>query len=242
MEFVQGFVNNQGVKIHYIDNDLMNTNTTPLLICPGLSESAEDYVNLMSRINNRRCVAFSFRGRGKSGSPKSGYTLEQHIKDIDSVAKGLGFDKFCIMGISRGVSYELGYAVSNSESLKGIIVDEYPPEHKKMPNGWAKESMDFYDEHCDSISITYDVLKGIEDESEQIYFAKKLENITCPALILKGELEESLVSSDDIVNYVDNLGSKSIRVEKFKKAGHDIQFGDFEGLVKVMNEYLKSID
>lgn len=239
---MHGFVANQGVNIHYIDNDIRNTNTTPLLICPGLSESAENYTNLMSKIENRRCIALSFRGRGKSDSPNKGYTLQDHIQDIDSVVKELSLDSFCIMGISRGVSYELGYAVSNPKLLKGLIVNEYPYEHKKMPSGWAKESMYFYDKHCDSISITYYALKCIEEDSKQVNFAEKLSNITCPSLILKGELEETLVSSEDIINYVDNLGSKSIRVEKFSKAGHDIQFGDFEGLVKVLNEFLKSID
>lgn len=242
MEFIQGFANNKGINIHYIDNNINNTNTTPLIICPGLSESAENYINLMSNIKNRRCVALSFRGRGKSNTPKCGYTLEDHINDIDSVVKALKIDKFCIMGVSRGVSYELGYAISNSESLKGLIVNEYPAEHKKMPSGWAKESMDFYDKHCDLISITYEALKRIEEDSKQVNFYDELSNIKCPSLILKGELEESLVSSQDIINYVDNLGCKSIRIEKFSKAGHDIQFGDLEGLVKVMNEFLKYID
>lgn len=40
--------------------------SSPVLICPGLSESANDYVDLMSDIKNRRCITLSFRGRGKS--------------------------------------------------------------------------------------------------------------------------------------------------------------------------------
>jgi pimeloyl-ACP methyl ester carboxylesterase len=242
MIFKQGFANNQGVKIHYIDNEAKNTNATPLLICPGLSESAEDYVNLMSNINNRRCIALSFRGRGKSDSLSKGYTLDEHIKDIDSVIKELGLKNICIMGISRGVSYELGYATSNTSLLKGLIVDEYSPEHKKMPMGWAKECMDFYNNNCDSISITYETLKGIEEDSEQINFVEKLSNITCPALILKGQLEETLIDKEDLIKYISNLGSISIRIEKFKNSGHDIQFGDFEALIKVLNEFLSSID
>ena len=242
MEFRQNFVNNKGVNIHYIDNDVKNINATTLLICPGLSESAEDYINLMSRVKNRRCVALSFRGRGKSDAPKNGYTLENHIDDIQSIVKELELGEFCIMGVSRGVSYELGYAVSNPQFLKGMIIGEYPAIHKRMPNGWAKESMDFYEKYCDSISITYEVLKCIEDDSKEVSFIKKLNSIVCPSLVLKGELEDTLVSSGDIVDYVENLGNKSIRVETFDKAGHDIQAGDFEGLVKIINEFMESID
>lgn len=242
MEFRQGFINNQGINIQYVDNQVNNVNTTTLLICPGLSESAQDYINLMSRVKNRRCIALSFRGRGKSDAPSDGYTLEEHIKDIESVIRELNLDNFCIMGISRGVSYELGYATFNPKSIKGMIIGEYPAIHKQMPSGWAKESMDFYDKYCDSISITYEVLKSIEDDSKEVSFVNELSNITCPSLILKGELEDTLLSNEDIVDYVENLGSKSIRVEKFEKAGHDIQSGDFDGLVKVINEFMESID
>ena len=242
MEFIQGFVNSKGVNIHYIDNDIKKSEATTLLICPGLSESCEDYIDFMSEFKDRRCVALSFRGRGKSDSPKDGYSLEDHVDDIVSVVSELCLDEFCIMGVSRGVSYALSYAISNANVLKGLIVGEYPAVHKKMHSGWAKESMDFYDKYCDSISITYDVLKCIEEESKQVDFAEALGKVTCPSLILKGELEETLVSAEDIVSYVDNLGSKSIRVERFSKAGHDIISGDFEGLIKVTNEFFKSID
>lgn len=242
MRFKEGFANNQGVMIHYIDNEVKNNNTTPLLICPGLSESVDDYINLISNIKDRRCIALSFRGRGKSDAPNKGYTLKDHISDIDSVIGSLGLKDFCIMGVSRGVSYTLGYATSNPTLIKGLIIDEYPPEHKKMPSGWAKESMDFYGKHCDSISITYEVLKSIEEDSNQVYFTEKLKRISCPSLILKGKLEESLLSNLDIINYINNLNSKSIKIKKFDKAGHDIQSDDFLGLVNEINDFFIYID
>ncbi|MGL5642372.1 MAG: alpha/beta fold hydrolase [Paraclostridium sp.] len=215
---------------------------SPVLICPGLSESANDYVDLMSNIKNRRCIALSFRGRGKSESPIKGYTLIDHVKDIESVILELGLKDICIMGVSRGVSYALEYAVSNSSLIKGLILGEYPAKHKKMAYGWAKESMGFYSENCESISISYDVLKCIEEDSEQIDFTERLSCINCPSLILKGELEGSLLDRADIVNYIENLSSDSIRIEKFKKAGHDIKSDDFKHLIKVINEFLLSID
>ena len=242
MEFIRGFANNNDVNIHYIDNNIKESSNTTLLICPGLSETAEDYINLMSSIDDRRCVAFSFRGRGCSDIPENGYDLLDHTKDIQSVVNHLGLDKFCIMGISRGVSYELGYAIKHYSSLKGVIIGEYPPVHKQMPKGWAKESMNFYNEYCESISITYEVLKSIEDESTQVNFNNNLKDIKCPVLVLKGELEESLLGSEDIVNYVNNLGSSSIRIEKFEKVGHDLISEDFYRLVKVINSFLLSID
>lgn len=241
MKLKEGLVDNKGIKIHYIENEVRN-NKTAVLICPGLSESAEDYVNIINSLSDRRCIALSFRGRGKSDSPYKGYTLEHHIEDIISVVSELRINQFCIMGYSRGVSYVLGYSILNSNLLKGLILGEYPAEHKEMPIGWARDEMEFYNAHCDCISIEYKVLKGIEDESNQVYFDKELSKIDCPFLLLKGEKQETLLSREDIVNYIKNINSRSIRIEKFKNAGHDIKSDDFKGLIKVLNEFLISID
>ena len=45
MEYIEGFANNKGVNIYYIDNGVKDSKKTPLLICPGLSECAKDYIN-----------------------------------------------------------------------------------------------------------------------------------------------------------------------------------------------------
>ena len=57
--------------------------------------------------------------------------MEHHISDIECIVRELNLNKFYIMGNSRGVSYQLGYAILNSEKLNGLIVVEYPPQHKK---------------------------------------------------------------------------------------------------------------
>lgn len=49
------------------------------------------------------------------------------------------------MARSRGVSYALGYSILNSSLLKGMIIEEYPPVHKKMPEGWAEEFLLYRD-------------------------------------------------------------------------------------------------
>lgn len=242
MDLIQDWVNSKGIKINYIDNHIINSKKTPLLICPGLSESAQDYIKIIERLNDRRCIALSFRGRGKSDSPERGYTLTHHLQDIHSIVECLNLDKFCIMGYSRGVSYALGYSLLNQNALKGLILGEYPAQHKKMPKGWASESMEFYNSHCQSISIKYNVLEAIERESEQIYFKDQLPNITCNTLILKGEKEETLLTLEDISEYIQNLGSKSIRIKHFENSGHDIKEDEFENLLNILDEFLSSLD
>ena len=54
-----------------------------------------------------------------------GYTLEDHISDIDAVIKHLGLKEFILFGYSRGVSYTIGYAIQNASLLKGLIIGDF---------------------------------------------------------------------------------------------------------------------
>ena len=241
MEYIENFADNNGVNIYYIDNGIKNSTKTPLLICPDLCECAADYIKLINKFVDRRCIALSFRGRGISDSPKTGYTLEDHIEDINVVAKECGLEKFCILGIGRGVSYELGYSILNPEKLKGIIISEYPPFHKEMLNS-LEESIEIYNSKYNLLSINYEVLKRISEDSKSVDFRNDLQNITCPSLILKGILENSLLSNSDIADYIKNLNSKSIIIEKFENAEHDAQIDDLKKLSEIVEKFLNSLD
>ena len=111
-----------------------------------------------------------------------------------------------------------------------------------MSKGWAEESIEIYNCHCDSVSISDEVLKKIEEESEQVDFREDLKKITCPSLILKGKLENSLLSNEDIVDYINNLSSQSILIKRFDNVGHNIQSEEFEQLARSVEEFLISID
>jgi len=242
MKYIEGFANNKGVNIYYIDNGIKNSKKTPLLICPGLSECAKDYIKLINRITDRRCVALSFRGRGISDSPSSGYSLEDHISDIEAVVEELDLKEICVLGISRGVSYELGYCSLNPHKVKGLIITEYPPKHKRALNEWTEESIEIYNRNREFMSINYDVLKSIERESENISFNTDLKKITCPALILKGNLKDSLLKDEDLSDYINNLGSQNILIKKFDDIGHSIQSENFEKLARAVEEFLITIN
>lgn len=238
MKIVENYAKNNNINIHYMDNCIINSKKDTLVICPGLSECCEDYIKILETINDRRVISLSFRGRGKSDKPYNGYSLENHIEDISAVVGELGLEKFSIMGYSRGVSYVLGYVILFPDKVSSLIIGEYPAIHKKMPNGWAKESMDFYNKFCSDISINYEVLKRIELESKDVDFKEDLKQIKCKSLIIRGELEGALLSKEELINYVNYLGSKSIRVESLENASHDIFTCDFDNVVKIIREFL----
>jgi len=240
MAIRESFADNNGVKIHYIDSESNDTFLTPLVICPGLSECAEDYLNLALSLYPRRVVVLSFRGRGKSESPKKGFSLEHHIGDIKAVVKMAGLQRFCLMGYSRGVSYALGFGLENPDLLKGMIVEDYPAEHKQMPKGWADEYLSFSGSTYPANKMNPNAVLGIEEESNQLYYWNQLYKINCSVLIMHGSGSESLLTSEQVDMYLTHW--KNAKVEVFKDAGHDIQTENYDRFVEVIKNFLEVLD
>lgn len=235
----QGFVNNGKTNLHYIEYHSDIEEKTPLLICPGLSEPAENYIKVMQALEPRRIIALSFRGRGKSDAPYGGYSLEHHVSDIENVVSGLNLNEFSVMGYSRGVSYALGYATKHPHSIKSLIVAEYPAEHKKMPDGWADEYLSTYwGSDLGANLLKAHVVHAIEKESQQIEFAGDLHKInSIPTLVMRGVMEESLLSEEQAAIYSHYIGSTTQTV--FQNSGHTLKNTEFEKFITEINEFLK---
>jgi pimeloyl-ACP methyl ester carboxylesterase len=234
---------NQGIKLHYLDSNPNDKKHLPLLICPGLSEPAENYVPFLSALPARRCIALSFRGSGKSDSPQKGYSLEHHVSDMEALVQHIGVEAFYLMGYSRGVSYALGYALQYPARIKGLLLAEYPAEHKEMPKGWADEYLVSYWGNKQGASLLKaHVVRGIEKDSRQIDFWDELKKIQCPTIIMRGTGEESLLSDKEAMRYVACLQPARSHIEVFEGAGHTIKDSDHEKFVEVVNQFLSNID
>jgi pimeloyl-ACP methyl ester carboxylesterase len=235
MSIKEGWVNNKGVNIHYLDSSNGMDHKAPLIICHGLSESAEDYIELMRHLAPRRCIALTFRGRGKSSCPEQGYSLEAHVSDIEAVINHLGLESFYLMGYSRGVSYTLGYATANYDKLKGLIIEEYPALHRKMYKGWAEEFLEAFP----NTSLKRTAALGIELESEQVDFSSLLHRIKCPAMIMRGMRKSSLLTDEAVEVYLKNI--TDCRVVNFENAGHDIQTHEKDKFLNTISTFLSSL-
>ncbi|WP_252315987.1 alpha/beta fold hydrolase [Sinobaca sp. H24] len=191
----------------------------------------------MTSLLPARCITFSHRGRGKSSAPEKGYTLEHHIADIEAVVDYLGLKNFHLMGYSRGVSYALGYAVKHSASLKGLILAEYPPEHKKMPYGWADQYLKtHWGNDLGADIMEAHVVKAIEQESAYVNFHPHLHSIKCPVLIMRGVLNESLLSKEQAEVYEDAW--KECRIEVFENSGHTLKESEEEKFAETLKLFL----
>ncbi|MFC5528298.1 alpha/beta fold hydrolase [Cohnella yongneupensis] len=227
---------NNGVRIHYLDSN-SDSSMVPVLICPGLSETAEEYTDLMAYMMPRRCVALSFRGRGGSDTPEAGYDLAQHIVDIECVVQAAGLNRFHLYAYSRGVSYALGYAENNLSRISSLIVQDYPAMHKRMPDGWANQYISSYlVPFSRQRNIRPEAIRGIQLESEHLQF-----NYALPKklLVLRGMLEDSLLDDEGVDGY--RKLNADVIVKNFERSGHDIRSTERDHLYKTIGDFINSL-
>ncbi|MFF2887880.1 alpha/beta fold hydrolase [Paenibacillus sp. NPDC057967] len=231
------FTQNNGVSIHYLDSG-GSSPLTPVLICPGLSETAAEYEDLIAYLAPRRCVVLSFRGRGQSGTPLSGYDLGDHVSDIEAVVRTSGLEHFHLYAYSRGVSYALGYLQQHGDRVQSVIVQDYPAQHKAMTEEWAEDYIHNYLIPYERMNyIRSEAVWGIQKESHQIPFEYPVDQA---ALVLRGLLEGSLLDDEDVQHYT--RMAKRITVEDFEHSGHDIRSAERDKLFDVIQTFLSRND
>ncbi|WP_165867297.1 alpha/beta fold hydrolase [Paenibacillus pinisoli] len=237
MTITSHFAHNNGVDIHYLDSGESGL-LTPVLICPGLSETAAEYEELLAFLSPRRVVALSFRGRGQSATPESGYDLADHVSDIEAVVRDSGLDRFHLFAYSRGVSYALGYLQQHGGRVHSVILQDYPAQHKAMSEDWAEDYIHNYLIPYERTGhIRSEAVWGIQKESRQISFQY---NIGQPVLVLRGLLEGSLLDEEGVQQFM--RMAKNLAVEGFKHSGHDIRSAERDKLFETIQTFLSHHD
>ncbi|MEK3686324.1 alpha/beta fold hydrolase [Paenibacillus sp. FSL R10-2736] len=85
-------------------------------------------------------MAFSFRGRGLSSTPDTGYDLEDHLSDIEAVVNHSRLTNYIVLGFSRGAAYSLGWSLRHQDQMRGLILVDQPPVHRAM----SLETVEFW--------------------------------------------------------------------------------------------------
>ncbi|MBD8499247.1 alpha/beta fold hydrolase [Paenibacillus arenosi] len=235
MNLLSKMAQHNGLNIHFLDsfNDA-DPSLTPIVICPGLSETAGEYVDLLQFLLPRRGVVLSFRGRGKSDTPQEGYDLEHHVSDIEAIVKEAGVEYFHLFAYSRGVPYALEYANQHTPLIASMIMQDYPPEHKAMSTEWADDYINNYLIPVGrEMNIRQETVRGIQRESTQKSISV---NFDRPVLVAKGLLKGSLLTDNDLERYKKQF--PHLHLHEFTKSGHDIRRTEKAALYSAINDFL----
>ncbi|WP_432838429.1 alpha/beta fold hydrolase [Dactylosporangium sp. CA-092794] len=70
----------------------------------------------------RRLIRYDERGSGLS-DPRSSFTLDEWIEDLDAVADAAGLDRFPLLGVSQGGPLAVAYAARRPERVSRLILN-----------------------------------------------------------------------------------------------------------------------
>jgi pimeloyl-ACP methyl ester carboxylesterase len=221
---IKKVITNNDIKLEYYVNNEVNDQSS-LIISMGVWEPASRALPLISRLTGRHCIALSYRGRGGSSTPISGFDWKHHASDLASILENEPTNKPVFLGFSKGVSYMLGYISSKGEKPKGIIIIDYPAIHSKAEKGYAEFwNKTQYNGLKLGDYISLNTLQGIESDSSFKDFYEDLSKVNCPIWVFRGTDTKSHIPSNltdaDILKYKTSI--KNLNIIDFNYSGHMI--------------------
>ncbi|TMI31208.1 alpha/beta hydrolase [Candidatus Bathyarchaeota archaeon] len=235
MSVSAGWVNNKGVRLHYLDNRVaQGPPLVPVVFIPGFLNSAEDHRREMDSLPERRCVAVSLRGRGQSDAPKMGYSFADQLSDVEAFVNQIGLQGFCLSAYSVGVSFAIGFASNHPSLLAGLVLSDYSARYPKVREQWVGQVL------ASREDVKPHVVQAIQQKSAEVLLWDSLEKITCPTLILRGGLPGALLTADGADRYKRQLPDS--RVIVFDNSGHNLSQPDYERYIGTIKTFLDELD
>lgn len=230
MSVVAGEVDNAGTRLAYL---AAGERGRPLLLCPGLSDSAEDYREVLEALAPQRAIAMSFRGQAGSGEPESGYDLNDFASDIGAVVDGLDLHDVALFAHSRAVPYAIAYAADQPGRVGTLVLGDAPAVHRSYPEEWA-EGFAATDWRGQQVAdrISGSVLRQVQREAGHVELWATLAQLPTPTVAILGGLHGADVV-DDLTSRFQQAGAEVI---VFEDAGHALWSPDFDRFVRVLRQ------
>jgi pimeloyl-ACP methyl ester carboxylesterase len=125
MTIAERWSGRSGPRIRYLDNAPIEPVGLPILFSPGLSDFADEYVEMLEFFAPRRVLVVEVRGRGRSEAPPSGYAVADHAADLEAVLDEEAIDRFHLMTFSRGTSWGLQLAFGQPDRVASVSIGDY---------------------------------------------------------------------------------------------------------------------
>ncbi|CUI16106.1 hypothetical protein PNK_0478 [Candidatus Protochlamydia naegleriophila] len=149
--WIDGYVESQGVNIHYVTNGVEEAKAGSLLFVPGVMMPAWIWEKQLSHFSKTyRVVAMDPRSQGESGSSTEGHYAFSRSKDIAAVADHLKLKHLVLIGWSLGVPEAINYAAHfRPKDMLGLVlidglagIDSTVPFYNSTVEYWSEFQVD----------------------------------------------------------------------------------------------------
>ena len=188
---MEGFVNNNGVKLHYISPNFNEKKDLTLLFVPGVMMPAWIWDNQLKYFSkDYRVIAMEPRSQGDSDQATEGHYSYAIAKDIKALVDQLEIGPFVLIGWSLGVPEVVNYAALLSDNnLKGLVLvdglagmDPSLPFYNKTVELWTELQFDRVKKTQDFLNIIFK--KPQADEFIQKLFRSSMKTPTNTVMTL----------------------------------------------------------
>jgi non-heme chloroperoxidase len=174
-----GFVESQGVKIHYLLSSPHDCEKMSLLFVPGVMMPAWIWEKQLEHFSKKyKVVAMDTRSQGDSEQTSEGHYAYSLAQDIKAVVDQLKLEPLVLVGWSLAVPEVINYAAHfGSNGLKGLVlvdglagIDSSVPFYQATIDYWAQLQID-------RIPKTREFIKSIfKQPLNEAYFEKLTES------------------------------------------------------------------
>jgi len=223
-------ITNSDVKLHCLFQN-WEQNTTPLLVIPGINNSAEEMCEALGR-HDIKTVVISLRGRGKSQEAAS-YSFAEQASDVAAVISDLSLEAFSVFGYSAGASIAArGLVMANAQnSVKAFISGDFPPYYPPYDKSWADAVA--RENHN---TTSEDVLHSIARDAEYIDVLDDYMALNCPKLFIRGGLEGAGIRNEDVAPLTQMLPNTTVTL--LAESNHNIFQPDTSMLLDVITKFI----
>jgi pimeloyl-ACP methyl ester carboxylesterase len=217
---VENFVDNDGVKIRYLERDPCPSSGRAVVFVPGIVDFADDYIEAFECFGDRRVLVVEMRGRGGSDAPPSGYSVPEQASDVEAVLEAAQVGPFHLMTFSRGTTPSLELAFRRPDRILSVSIGDYLPVEVGLTRDfvdgmWASR----WRGTPVSSRVPRHVLEGIQEASRARQFWDDLAGLAVPVLVGRGE-SGGIVNDENEKRY--RQAVPDLEVVTMPGAGHDL--------------------
>jgi pimeloyl-ACP methyl ester carboxylesterase len=183
----------------------------------------------------RRLISPDRRGMGESSAPASGYTPVEFTKDNEAIVAAADLEDFVVYGHSLGVPIAIAYVIQHRESVRGLVLGDYPAVWPRLSEEWLARALGAFDG-----TWSREALTQLQRESVETPYWDDLAALNVPVLAVTGT-GGVLLKLDDAERYRNACGAGS--VVAIAGADHSLAVnGDREPVFGVIRGFLSEID
>jgi|SRR5579862_255853 len=120
-----GYVEHDGLKLHHLEYG--RPEAAPLVIIPGITSPAATWEFVSVELGrDYHVITLDIRGRGRSDTPASGYSLTDYAGDVKATVGELGLERPALLGHSMGARIAAAVRVLHP-GVAGPVVLADPP-------------------------------------------------------------------------------------------------------------------